>query len=302
MTTGASTDAANGMEADAVRALSVVATRGFSNVREASHAIFGLVHELVGMRVCVLTRIELASNTLTVLEVSDKAGLGIVSGATFPADQMPCECVVRLATALREHDLGAHPAFRGLPARTKLGLRSYIGVPLSRSDGTIWGTLAATDTELRETTDAHLQTLAVLARLAMFELEREEQRLALAAQADALAARLAMAQQLEKERLRAVRLEAVLEAAATVSHEVNNPLTVLQLRLVRIKKRCRLDEAEAEAMDDIEAALEAAGEIERVTIQLRRVVRPVSTRYVSGTTRMLDLAASVENGEEEVAV
>lgn len=294
---GASTNAANGMDTDPVRALSIVAAGGFSSVHEASHAIFGLIHQLVGMRICVLTQVDLPSNTLTVLEVSDKAGLGIVSGMTMPADQMPCDCVVRSATALREFDLDAHPVFRALPARTKLGLRSYIGVPLRRSDGTIWGTLAATDTEMRETTDAHLQTLTVLARLAMFEFEREEQRQALAAHAEALAARLAMAQALENERLRAVRLQTVLEAAATVSHEINNPLTVLELRLARMKKRCPFDDAEA--MDDIEAALEAAGEIEQVTAQLRRVVRPVSTHYISGTTRMLDLAASVEDGDEE---
>jgi GAF domain-containing protein len=289
---------ARGSHVDPVRALSIVATGSFSSVREAAHAIFALIHELVSMRVCVLTRIDLASNTLTVLEVSDKAGLGVVSGMTLPADQMPCECVVRSASALREYDLDAHPAFRALPLRAKLGLRSYIGVPLRRSDGTIWGTLAATDTTACETTEAHLQTLIVLARLVMFEFEHEEQRQALAAHAEALAERLAMAQALQEQKLRTVRLQTVLEAAATVSHEVNNPLTVVQLRLARIKKRCRLDDAET--ADDVDVALEAAGEIKQVTDRLRGVVRPVSTRYLS-KTRMLDLAASAEGAVAEEA-
>lgn len=296
MAADASSNAEIGLAADAVHALSIVATGAYRNIREASRAIFGLVHDLVGMRICVLTRVDLASNTLTVLEASDEAGLGVSSGMSLPADQFPCECVARSATALREYDLDAHPAFRVLPACTKMGLRSYIGVPLRRSDGTIWGTLAATDTEPRETTDAHLETLAILARLAVFEFEREEQREALAAQAKALSERLAIAQALDKEKLRAVRLETLLEAAATVSHEINNPLTVLQLRLSRIKKRCPLDDAET--MDDVEVALEAAREIELVTAQLRRVARPVSTNYVSGTTRMLDLAASVDDDDD----
>jgi GAF domain-containing protein len=244
----------------------------------------------------VLTQIDLEANTLTVLEALDHAGLGVAAGMQLPADAMPCARVVRTATALREGDLDAHPVFRALPARTQLGLRSYIGVPLQRSDGTICGTLAASDTELRETNDGHVQTLSVLARLAVFAFEREEQRQLLAAHARTLAERLETVEAYEQERLRAVRVEAVLEAAATVSHEVNNPLTVLQLRLGRMKKRCSADDRET--LDDLEVALEAADEIQQVTVQLRKVVHPVSTNYLSDRTRMLDLAASTRIGED----
>ena len=271
--------------------VSGLATGAFGNAHQAAQAIFGLIHDLVGMRVCVLTRVDLAANTLTVLDAFDKAGLGVKSGMVLPADEMPCDYVVRSATTLRQSDLELHPVFRRLSARTKMGLRSYIGVPLRRSDGTIWGTLAAVDTERRETTEAHQQTLTVLARLAVLEFEREEQRDALAAHASMLAERLAMLEALEEERLRGARLEAVLEAAATVSHEVNNPLTVLQLRLGRILNRCRPEDAET--TDDVVVALEAAQEINQVTVQLRSVVQPVSTHYLGGKTRMLDLVASV---------
>jgi hypothetical protein len=68
------------------------------------------------------------------------------------------------------------------------------------------------------------------------------------------------------------------------------------LRLARIKRRCRLNDTTT--MDDVDVALEAAGEIKQVTARLRGVVRPVSTHYLSAT-RMLDLAASVEGGAEE---
>lgn len=278
---------------DPVRALSAVAVRGFTNVGEAVRAVLGLIHELVGLRVCVLTRLDPSTDTLTVVDVSDKANIGVVSGMVVPAGEMPCDFVARTATPLREYDLDAHPVFRRLPMRAQLGVRSYIGVPLKRSDGSVWGTLAATDLEPRETTEAHLQTLTVLARLLVLEFEREEQREALAAHAKMLAERLAMAEALEQERLRAVRLQTVVEAAATVSHEINNPLTVLQLRLGRLVKRCPGDDPDAK--DDLATALEAADEIQRVTVQLRSVVQPVSTHYLAGKTRMLDLAASVQN-------
>lgn len=288
---------ANGV--DQVHGLSVVANGSFRDMHEAAQAIFGLIHELVGMRICVLTRIDLDANTLTVLDAFDRAGLGVASGMVLRADDMPCECVARTGGALREFDLDAHPAFRVLPARTKMGLRSYIGVPLRRSDGTLWGTLAATDIEPRATTDADIEMLIVLARLAMFEFEREEQRQALAAHAEMLAERLSMAQALEEQRLRAVRLQTMLEAATTVSHEVNNPLTVLSLRLARMKGR--LGPEERDALDDLDAALEAAAEILTVTQRLRSLVRPVSTRYWADA-RMLDLAASARLDEDEAPV
>jgi signal transduction histidine kinase len=130
----------------------------------------------------------------------------------------------------------------------------------------------------------------------MFQFEHEELRQALATHAGVLSERLAMTESLQQQELRAVRLQTVLEAAATVSHEVNNPLTVVQLRLARIKRRCRA--RDTETRDDVDAALEAAGEITQVTERLRGIVRPVSTHYLA-TTRMLDLEASVDCGAKE---
>jgi GAF domain-containing protein len=276
---------------DPVGALSSVARRGFSSASEAAQAMFSLIHELVGLRICVLSRVDLDANTLTVVEALDQAGLGVASGTVVPASGMPGDYVARSSMPLRMNDLDTSPFFRESRARTKLGLRSYLGVPLQRSDGTVWGTLAATDTVPRELTDVHLQMLAIFAKLLVLEFEREEQRDALAAQAQMLTERLAMAEALQEERLRACKLQTVVEAAATVSHGINNPLTVLQLRLGRIERRCSVHDQEA--TEDIDAALEAAGEIHSVTVQLRSVVRPVSMSYLAGgNAQMLDLAAS----------
>lgn len=275
---------------DTVGALSAVAARGFRDAHEAAQAIFGLIHELVGLRICVLTQVDLTSDTLHVRAALDLAGLGIQDGLTLPASEMPCDLVVRSATPVCELDLDLHPSFRALPLRAKLGLRSYIGVPLRRSDGSVYGTLAATDTTVHEVTDDDLHVLNVLSRIAMYELECEERRLALEAQTKLLAEQLAIAEELETERVHTARLEAVLEAAAAVSHEVNNPLTVLQLRLGRLQKHPAL--ADAECAEHLDVALEAAGEINQVTVRLRGVVNPISTHYLSGRTRMLDLAAS----------
>jgi GAF domain-containing protein len=280
---------------DHVGALSAVARQAFGSAAEAAQAIFGLIHEITGMRICVLTKVDFAADTLTVLEASDQTDLGITAGMVVPLHDFPCETVARSAVPLRAVNVENHPSFRALPAYTKVGLRTYMGVPLTRSDGTIWGTLAATDTEVRPTTDADLHVITVLARLAAFEFEREEKRAALAKQAEMLEERLAMAESLDEERLRAVRLQTLLEAAVTVSHEVNNPLTVLLWRIERLKKRYAFD---METMNDLEVCLEAAEEINEVTVRLRKVVHPVSTHYLAGKTRMLDLSASVQTSDE----
>jgi signal transduction histidine kinase len=80
-------------------------------------------------------------------------------------------------------------------------------------------------------------------------------------------------------------MQAVLEAAATMSHEVNNPLMVLQLRLARL---ARLLPADAETADDLDVAVQAAAEIRQVTAQFRDVVRPVSVRYLASGARARD--------------
>lgn len=58
---------------------------------------------------------------------------------------------------------------------TQYGIESYIGVPLLRSDGELFGTLCALDPEPREISEENIETLELLARLIAFELEAEEQ-------------------------------------------------------------------------------------------------------------------------------
>src|ERR1035438_6721524 len=132
--------------------------------------------------------------------------------------------------------------------------------------------------------------------------QRTRWRATLAGRAKVLGDRLAMVEALEEERLCAARVQAVLEAAVTVSHEVNNPLTVLQLRLGRLMSSLSPG---TEATEHLEVAMEAARQISQVTMRLRNVVRLVSTHYLSGDTPMIDLRASLEHDafgpEQEVA-
>ena len=137
---GAIRDESSAVQVGRVTGVHKIETGHYRSAREAARDILELIHDIVGLRICVLSHIDLETNTLTVLEASDRAGLGVESGQILPADAMPCACVARTEATLREYDLDAVEPFRRLPACTKMGLRSYIGVPLRRSNGSIWGT------------------------------------------------------------------------------------------------------------------------------------------------------------------
>lgn len=94
--------------------------------------------------------------------------------------------------------------------RGELGLRYYVGIPLTTADGYNLGTLNVIDVEPREPTEGELDTLRDLAAVVMDELELR------------LAAR------------RTIELEAAKEAAAFresllagISHEMRTPISIL---------------------------------------------------------------------------
>lgn len=263
------------------------------SIGDATHGVaaaLGLVHALTGLRVAVLARVDLTTRSVGIVEASDASGTDIARSLAMHANALGFGHLVYRGERVCESDVKRQTGLRNIPVFAKLGVRSYIGVPVAASGGRVWGTLAAMDTQKRELSTRHLDALAMVARLVSIELDHAEKVASLNAEKQLLSQRIALAQTRDEEHLRAVRLKTVLEAAATVSHEINNPLAVLQLRLDRLAKRHRPEDSDT--ADDLAAMLEAASEIHQVTVRLRSVVRPVSTPYVAGKTTMLDLAAS----------
>jgi len=58
-------------------------------------------------------------------------------------------------------------------AAQALGIQVYVSVPVSASDGHVWGTLCAADSVTAKKVDAHLPTMRLFARLIGAEVERE---------------------------------------------------------------------------------------------------------------------------------
>lgn len=99
----------------------------------------------------------------------------------------------------------------------------------------------------------------------------------------------------QKELLKDERKTAVLEAAVTISHEVNNPLTAVlgNTQLLLLKK----EQFPPEVQEKLKVIEESALRIREVTQKLMNIEEPVSTEYVEGV-KMLDLEKSMRRKKE----
>ena len=74
-------------------------------------------------------------------------------------------------------DVRRAPFFAALPATKELGIRSYVGVPVTRTNGAFFGTLCGVDRPTHRRSATELAALRVLARLVAFHRAEGPRRL-----------------------------------------------------------------------------------------------------------------------------
>jgi GAF domain-containing protein len=96
-----------------------------------------------------------------------------------PRDQTYCQLMLdgRLPNVIP--DMAADPRADALPAAPKATPRAYASVPLTLSDGRLYGTLCAVSRQPVALDDRAVHFLTVLARLIADQLERETAALAI---------------------------------------------------------------------------------------------------------------------------
>jgi len=96
--------------------------------------------------------------------------------------------------------------------------------------------------------------------------------------------------------VKSVRLNAILETAAALNHEINNPLTAVlgnaQLLLLQGQK------LSPEVVEKLKAIEESALRIREVTLRLMQIIEPVTVEYASGM-RMIDIQKSKTKEEDK---
>ncbi|GAI44552.1 unnamed protein product, partial [marine sediment metagenome] len=113
---------------------------------------------------------------------------------------------------------------------------------------------------------------------------------------NAVAERLGQDTIISKDARRKERLEAVIETAVTVNHEINNPLTAIlgNVQLLLLKRQ-DLDKDLSEKLKTIEAS---AMKIRDVTQRLLRLTSARSVEYTEGTS-MLDLSDEQKDEDKQ---
>ncbi|GAA2015894.1 EAL domain-containing protein [Nakamurella flavida] len=130
----------------------------------------------LGMELSWVSRVE--DDTVVVEAVSGAVpDVPLAAGYTSPLGDSYCVRVLDGAAPLVVQDAALDPLTANLPATAEMGIGSYVGVPLQRSSGAVYGTLCC----LNRDPDPHLrlrdaQFLQLLADLLMDLLDRGEDR------------------------------------------------------------------------------------------------------------------------------
>ncbi|MDP9021163.1 MAG: GAF domain-containing sensor histidine kinase [Actinomycetota bacterium] len=154
---------------------------------------------------------------ISTITIVDRDRIWFKSTCGIDVDQIPRDRGLCASAILRDEpyvvtDAGLDPRTLDNPlVRGELGLRFYVAVPLTTSDGYNLGTLNIIDVEPRDVDSQQLETLSDLAAIVIDELELR------------LAARRTV--EFETERANAQFREQVL---AGLSHDMRTPLAILR--------------------------------------------------------------------------
>lgn len=102
--------------------------------------------------------------------------------------------------------------------------------------------------------------------------------------------------ELQEDQIKSERLNAIIETAVTINHEVNNPLSVVlgYTQLLLSGK----EELAQETIDKLKKIEQGALRIKEVTHKLLKMVEPVIVKY-AGEVKMVDLEKSKTKEESE---
>lgn len=150
--------------------------KAFSSFADAASAVLKLLHQTFGMELWMVTRTE--NENWIVLSAEDH-GYGIKSGDVFVWNDSFCSRMVRGEGPRIAPDSSQVPAYVQAPIGWQVEIGAYIGVPLTRPDGTLFGTLCAIDRAPQpEDLTEHQATLEMYASLlaTILHVEMENER------------------------------------------------------------------------------------------------------------------------------
>ncbi|MEA3298735.1 MAG: sensor domain-containing diguanylate cyclase [Pseudomonadota bacterium] len=135
----------------------------FDNFETASRTVLAFLHQRFAFGLWMVTRTE--GDDWIVLQALDR-GYGVREGDVYRWADSFCSRMVEGQGPRLAPRAAAVPAYAAAPIGQRLAIGAYIGVPLVRPDGTLFGTLCAIDPrEQPQLSDPDLELVELLANL-----------------------------------------------------------------------------------------------------------------------------------------
>jgi PAS domain S-box-containing protein len=148
--------------------------RSFSSSREAIETTLRLVTSQLGLRTAYVARITRGEGRFEVLAVHEEAGgLGVAEGLIAPLGEAWCRSVAETDRPCLVRDAEADADLIDGALQRRFGAGCYVGAPILRGDGSLFGTLAGLDAEPRPLSTRDVDLMVVLARALASSVERD---------------------------------------------------------------------------------------------------------------------------------
>ena len=135
----------------------------FQSFREAASVVLQLLQDRVGMDLWLLTRTE--GEDWIVLHAKDR-GYNVKAGDVFRWSDSFCSRMVQELGPRIAPDSNQVPAYAEAPIAQQVPIAAYVGVPITRPDGSLFGTLCAIDPKKQpDSLRDHLPVIEVYTRL-----------------------------------------------------------------------------------------------------------------------------------------
>ncbi len=182
----------------------------------------------------------------------DTINFGLTPGDELDVASTICREVRACRSIITIPDVDESDVYRNHPTPLQYGFKSYISVPIVRSDDSIWGTLCALDPDPRDIGPQEEQLFTIFARSIARELDRQDE-LAMGRQ-EIAEGRASLQTERDTARLRE-------EFIAIVGHDLRNPIAAVASGLRMIEKRNLSPERQAMLMLEMQRALTRASQI-----------------------------------------
>lgn len=148
------------------------AVTGARDVEHLSRPLLDALHDLTGLASSYLTVIHEEQDVQEIrYSRNTREGFALPEGLHVPWQDTLCK---RALDEGRPCTSDVPDVWGDSDAAAALGIQVYVSVPVSLSDGRVWGTLCAADSEKAEQVDEHLPTMRLFARLIASQVEQEQ--------------------------------------------------------------------------------------------------------------------------------